>query len=61
MDRQALHSRKFGFFGSDLSFEADLHGDFNAFLLDKMNIGLSDLDNLRKKASLWEHEQMNLD
>jgi 23S rRNA pseudouridine1911/1915/1917 synthase len=61
MDRQALHSRKFGFFGSDLSFEADLHGDFNAFLLDKMNIELSDLDNLRKKASLWEHEQMNLD
>lgn len=61
MDRQALHARRFGFFGEGALFEAEVPEDFLNFLTNEMKVKEEELSILLKNANLKEMEQIDID
>ena len=61
MDRQALHARRFGFFGEGSLFEAEIPADFLNFLTVKMKVKDEELSVMLKNANQMEAVQMDID
>lgn len=60
MERQALHARRFGYFGDELLFEAILPNDFLNFMENKMEFKKEYLSELIERSNSWELKQLNI-